>query len=411
MQPRPGPGPRGRLSSHPSPGGQLTSHPSPGGQLTPGPHPGLTVHPGAGEVPFVPDNPQIRLLYPEFFGDPGSIVNSPHCYLPNNDPNAMPMVDRGVPTSAYEKSVRLGFQPQPSSLLNVARGDGATGQTQFRRTQIFARMDDPVSVNVAGVPFNRAIGLATQRSSDNRPRIWHVSLFGVGRYRFNNVTPQNPLPEADILGDGFIGATGGGLGSSAAPYIPRIMNFKARAMIHDESGQRFYDFDVLGTRSFDIFAYAVTIFLLVPDGGYEVNPQNPDGNPASLGLVQDAIVGGRVVPVTFESSNRRNQRTETVAITSAGGGTTTQIPIPPGARTVQVINLGRTPASNDYTIDFDAGAPLGSAVASSLGAIILNAATFRTEVPIEIPNATAIRFTEGAAAASTGFSLIFGIDP
>lgn len=401
VRPRPGPGPQGRLSSHPSDGG---------GQLTPGSVPGLTVHP-SGQIPFVPDNPQIRLLYPEYFGEPGSIVNNPHCYLPNDDPNAMPMVDRGAPITSYEKAVRLGFQPQPSTLGFMARGDAATGQTMFRRTQLFARMDDPATSSVAGVPFVNSIGLATQASSDTRPRLWHVSVFGIGRYRFDNAVAQAPLTESEIVGDGFIGATGAGLGSSAVPYIPRITNFQARAMIHDESGQRFYDFDVIGTRSFDVFAYSVTIFVLTPAGGYEVNRQNPGGNPSSLGLVQDAIVGARIVPVSFEAPARKNQRTESVAITATAPSTITQVPIPPGARTVQLINHGRVAASANYNITFDAGAPAGSLVASNMGVIIPNAATFRTEVPIGIPNATAIRFEEGAGAASTSFSLIYEIDP
>lgn len=407
-RPRPGPGPKGNLSSHPTDQGQFSQHPAPGegGRFSAHPRDG-----GSGEIPFDPDNPQLRLLYPEYFGEPGEIVNSPHCYLPNNDPNAVPTVDRGRPPSAYEKSVRLGFQPQPNTLGFMAPGDAAAGQTQFRRAQLFARMDDPVSSSVAGVPFSQSIGLATQRASDQRQRIWHVSVFGIGQYRFNGAVAQAPLTESQIIGDGFIGNTGAGLGSSALPYVPRITNFKARAMIHDESGQRFYDFDVIGTRSFDVFAFGVTIFVLMPVGGYQVDFQNSAGNTSFLGLVQDAIVGARVMPVSFESSNRRNQRTETVAITSGGGGTVTQVPIPPGARTVQIINHGRTNTSADYTIDFDAGAPIGSAVASGLGAIILNAATFRTEVPIEIPNATAIRFTEGGGATSTAFSLIYEIDP
>ncbi len=390
------------------------SRPGPGpGSSGPSLMPGLSAFPGdrGTEIPFDPDNPQLRLLYPEYFGEPGNIVNSPHSYLPNTDPHAFPTVDRGRPTTQYEKALRLGFQQQPKQLGVMARGDAAAGQTSFRRTQLFARMDDVTALSVAGVPFHQSIGLATQRSSDTRQRIWHVSVFGLGRYRFDALAAQAPLSEAEIIGNGFIGNTGAGLASSAIPYVPRIMNFRARAMIHDESGQRFYDFDVLGTRTFDVFAYGVTIFLLVPTGGYEVNPQNPGGNASFIGLVQDAVVGARVMAVSFESARRRQLQTQTVSIASVAPLTQTQVPIPPGARTVQIINHGRVAAAAAYDIDFDAGAPFGSGVASALGVIIPNALTFRTEVPVEIPNATAIRFTEGVGAAGTSFSLIFDIDP
>lgn len=414
MQPRPGPGPRGRLSSHPSPGGQLTSHPSQGGQLTPGPHPGISVHPGGNEIPFVPDNPQARLLYPEAFGEPGSIVNSPHCYLPNNDPNAIPMVDRGVPTSAYEKSVRLGFQPQPSNWGNMARGDAGMGQTAFRRTQLFAQLA-PLGGNVADSVYSNAIGLATQTSSDTRLRNWHVSVFGIGTTLSAQVA-RGPLTSDQIFQNGgFWGNSGFGLAPTASPvpYVPQITSFKARAMIHDESGQRFFDFDVVGSRSFDVTAYTVSIFVLTPPGGFEVDPQNPSGVTAD-GILQDAIVGARIVPSVFEPVARKIKQTQSISL--AIGGAAARMPIPPGAKTVQLFSQGTAIGALQYSIQFESVSPTDtdpSAAVPILGNIVIDPVTFRSDV-IDVPNAASIAFRAiggPPVPIPNSFIATFGVDP
>ena len=142
---RPGPGPRG-----------IALLPAPGGAITPHPAPGVSVNPGAGFEPGGVGtggarSPAIRLLYPEMLADQGEIVNSPHCYLPNTDPKAIPTVDRGRPLDSFDKAIRLGSQPQPRTLGFMPRGDAATGDTMFRRTRLFAQMA-PVGLNVGNIP-------------------------------------------------------------------------------------------------------------------------------------------------------------------------------------------------------------------------------------------------------------------
>lgn len=410
-RPRPGPGPRGQLSSHPVERGQLSQHPVSQGQLTPGSVPGSSVHPG-GEVPFSPDNPQMRLLYPEYFGTPGSIVNSPHCYLPNADPQAMPMVDRGAPTSSYEKAVRLGFQPQPRQWGKLVRGDAGMGQTAFRRVQLFAQLA-AVGGNVADIPFTRAIPIATQTSSDTRLRNWHVSVFGVGVTSSVGVA-RGPLAANTILQNGgFWGNFGLGLSGTASttPYVPQITSFKARAMIHDESGQRYFDFDVIGSRSFDIAAYSVTIFVLVPDTGFEVDAQNPSATTAT-GILQDALVGARVVTAPFEPLAREIQQTQTISM--AVGGAVGRMPIPPGARSVQIYAQSAAAAADiAYDITFEAVSVTDvdpSLANINMGSIILNAATFRSEV-IDVPNAQSIAWRASGGANANSFIATFTVDP
>ena len=410
---RPGPGPRGS-SFQPAPGGGIiTPHPAPGVNIQP---------PGPGGVGTGgPANPMIRMLYPEMLSEQGEIVNSPHCYLPNTDPNAIPTVDRGRPLDSFDKAVRLGFQPQPRSLGFATRGDAAMGDTIFRRVQLFAQLA-PVGGNIQETTFHTAIGLATHRSSDNRPRNWHVSVFGIGTQLSAGV-PRGPLAESQIVQNGGfwpnVGSVAGVLsaGSSLAPYVPQITTFKARAMIHDESGQRFFDFDVIGTRSFDVAAYAVTIFILLPDNGFELSQLNPnapasDGTPLVFsGILQDAMVGARIVGSSFEPLERRIQQTQSISL--AGAVAAARMPIPPGARTVQLYSQGRTAADLAYAIDFEAVSPTDtdpSAALPLLGPIVIDPVTFRSDV-IEIPNAATIAFRGTIAPSPNAFTAIFTVDP
>ena len=99
---RPDSSPRPDSSTRPGPGPQSSGFdPAPVGIISTQPAPGVSVHPGAGYPGGVGTggavNPTIRMLYPELLDDQGSIVNSPHCYLPNTDPQARPTVDRGRP--------------------------------------------------------------------------------------------------------------------------------------------------------------------------------------------------------------------------------------------------------------------------------------------------------------------------
>jgi len=398
---RPGPGPR-RAGFQPSPGG---------GVITQHPAPGASIHPGSvGEIE--PVNPRTRLTYAELTEPQGEIVNSPHCYLPNSNPYAAPTVDRGRPLSSFDKAVRLGSQPQPSTLIDIPRGDAGTGGTMFRRTQIFASMA-AVGTNVADIPMNRAIGITTQRSSDNRPRNWQVSVFGVGLIS-SEALARGPLTDTQILQNGgFLGNSGGNNVGSTLPYVPQATTFKARAMIHDESGQRYFDFDVLGTRTFAITAYAVSIFILVPEGGQEVNRQDPGSVPALSGILQDAIVGARVVPMSFERPNRPIRQTQTITVGNNLAPLSARMPIPPGAKKVQIYNQSRAANAQLHTIDFDAvsSTVVGPTVAvSTMGPIVLDPVTFRSDI-IEVPNASSIVFTAFGAAIGTSFVAEFEVDP
>jgi hypothetical protein len=394
-------------------------HPAPGASINPGYFTGTNFEPG-GVGSGGPTNPAIRLLYPEMLGEQGEIVNSPHCYLPNPDPNAIPIVDRGRPLSSFDKAIRLGFQPQPRTLGFMARGDSAMGDTSFRRTQLFAQLVPPGG-NIADTTFNNAIGIATQRSSDNRPRNWHVSVFGVGT-QLSSLVARGPLAASQLIQNGGFWPNFGNLQATAstAPYVPQITTFKARAMIHDESGLRYFDFDVIGTRTFDVAAYAVTIFVLLPTNGLELSQLDPNaltvaGTPAVFaGILQDAMVGARIVPAPFEPLERRIQQTQTISM--AIGGAVGRMPIPPGARTVQLLSQLTTSGALSYEILFEAVSSIDtdpSAALATLGPIVIDPVTFRSDI-IEIPNAATIAWRSVAGPPDpipNSFIAIFTVDP
>lgn len=316
--------------------------------------------------------------------------------------------DRTQPQGRVAKNEAFGFQVQPNRIIDLPPGDAGAGQSQFRRTQVFARIDNPATQVVAGNTFNRAIGISTQRSSDNRPRFWHVSFFGIGVQRVA-AAPVGPLSESDILSQQLEPITGA---FPTPDFVPAVSQLKGRVLIHDESGGRYFDVDVLGNRSFDVYAWAVTTFILVPDGAYEVNTTpgiTPQAQATFEGLVEDSIVAARVVPIAINSTQNEDQRTITTVV---GNAVSTRVPIPPGAKTVQVISheaLAGAP-NQGFRIFFDAGDDGTFVGRSDLGEIDLNPGT-RSSDPIFIPNAVQIIFEPVAPpAVSNGWSLVFTVE-
>lgn len=326
--------------------------------------------------------------------------------------------DRTAQQSRLAKNQAFGFQVQPNRIIDLPPGDAGAGQSAFRRTQIFARIDNPATNTVAGNPFDRAIGIATQRSSDTRPRFWHVSFFGIAVQRVANPPASlQPLSESQILSEQLDPVTGP---FTTPDFVPAVSQLQGRVLIHDESGGRYFDVDVLGNRSFDVYAWAVTVFILVPgnvgtdQGGYEVNRGSGGNLPqqALSGLVEDSIVGARVVPIAINSTQNEDQRTITIV---TGNAADTRVPIPPGAKTVQIFSHEVLGDAQNYRIFFDAGNDGTFVGRSDLGVIELNAAT-RSSDPVLIPNAVQIIFEPfpgpipPAPPPANGWSLVFTVE-
>jgi len=339
----------------------------------------------------------------------------PGATLPN--PNVQAPFGRMSPQTRLAKNEALGFQVQPNRLIDLAPGDAGAGESSFRRTQIFARLDSPSNLIVAGNPYDKSIGMATQRSSDARPRFWHVSFFGIAVQRVANPPATlTPLSEGQILSAQLEPVITGAI--STPNFVPAISQMKGRVMVFDESGQRFFDVDVLGNRSFDVYAWGVTAFILMPGNAdditqtsYEVD-RGSDGNipqaPLS-GLIEDALIGVRVVPIAVNSTQNDENRTIT-AVTD--GINITRVPIPPGARKVQVISHESSTLATSYDIRFDAGNDGTFIGRSDLGIIDINAGETKSDV-ILIPNAVQIIFTPPAPPpppVTAGWSLVFTVE-
>ena len=340
--------------------------------------------------------------------------------LPN--PVAGAPFDRREPQGRVAKNQAFGFQVQPDRLIDLPPGDAGAGKSVYRRTHVFARLDTggapvgPILPSVAGNPMDYAIGMATYVSSDQRPRFWHVSFFGIAVQRVANAVPVPPLSDDQILSN-QLEPISVGVAPITPQFIPAITQLQGRIMVNDESGQRYYDVDIMGNRSLDVYAWGVTAFILAPanigqvpeQSAYEVNrgsggglPQNPLG-----GLVEDAIIGVRIVPIVINSTQNTENRTVTL-VTS--GLIPTRVPIPPGTRKVQVICHDPPAVASAYRIDFDAGTDGTFVGRSDMGILNINAAQSRSDVVL-VPNSAQIIFTPlGPAPPVAGWSLIFEVE-
>lgn len=346
--------------------------------------------------------------------------NDPRVMLPN--PSQGAPFDRTEPLDRIAKNEALGFQVQPDRLIDLPPGDAGAGKSMYRRTHIFARLNASTSPGapVAGNPFDKAIGMATYRSSDCRPRFWHISFFGIGVQRVANNVPLDPLTNNEILSDQLDPVTNNILPTGR--FVPAISQMKGRIQAFDESGSRFYDVDVLGNRSLDIYAWGVTAFILAPgnfyegvpeQAAYEVNTQNGGiAVPQTQleGLVEDSLIGVRIVPIVINSTQNTENRTITV-VTPSGAGVVapTRVPIPPGTLRVQVLCHDGPIVAAAYTLQFDAGDDGTFLGRSDLGLLEFNPGQARTDLML-VPNAAQIIITPPNDPGIVGWSFIFVVE-
>jgi len=319
------------------------------------------------------------------------VINRKGMYMDN--PVQEPPFDRMRPRPWQDRQRGLGFAMRPFNINDIAPGDAASGLSQFRRGKFFTQL---ATVDDAGLPiiaasdlvWNRAIGMATGRSSDTRPRFFHISFFGNGVIR--DVPPGgnivSPLPPSGIQGASNLG--------------PSVSLLRGRVLIQDESGGRFFDVDTLGTRSFSIYAFAVTVFILLPESpngtqlGFEVDQQNPDQNILGVsGTVEDSFCAARVIPIFQNATQITDNITGSVTVPAGGTGA---IEIPPGTTQVQLrTTTGVGPLPADYAIAFSVAPTLTAA--NAMGLIFMIPGLLETET-IEVPNAKFITFIDSVVA-------------
>ena len=334
--------------------------------------PGNTGTEGAyGEV-FTPE--PIETSQPE--------MRNPQPTLPN--PNPAPF-DRKQPHSWQDRQRGLGFSVRPFNINELAPGDAGADLSQFRRGQFFIQLAG-AGFNAVDLIWNIPIAMSTARSSDTRPRFFHVSFFNNGVIR-EPAGPVGPLDESQI--------------QTASGQAPDIGMVRGRVQIQDESGGRFFDVDVLGTRSFSLYAFAVTTFILLPstpDGivrGSEVNRQAPEQPSLGPGIVEDSFASGRVVPIFQNATQITDNITRTATVPA---NTTNFIPIPPGTTRVQLsTSFSSTVLPPDLILAFSATPTVTAA--SALGRIFVIPGTTQTE-SVEVPNARFIVIIDSVANPS-----------
>jgi len=329
---------------------------------------------------FTPD--PIETSQPEMVGQHGMRLHNP---------DAEPTIDRKRPRPLDARQRDLGLARRPTNINDVAPGDAAAGKSEFRRGQFFTQLTSTIpgggSYDVVDLIWDKPIGLATGRSSDTRPRFWHVSFFNYGTVRQVAAGTVNPLTEAEI--------------QTAAGRGPSVAMVRGRVQIFDESGGRFFDVDILGTRSFSFYAFGVTANILLPnapdgsDISVEINAQATTQPALGPGLVEDSFAAARIIPIFQNATQIIDTITSTVTVPLGGVGS---IQIPPGTTRVQLrTSFDRTAIPADYIIAFSAG-PAFTAP-NSVGQIFVIPGTTETDT-IEVPNANFITFVDSVGVPS-----------
>jgi len=282
----------------------------------------------------------------------------------------------------------------PRPLIDVKIGDAAAGQSLGRRIHLFGSVAADGGENV--FDFTQQIAIQTARSTDTRPRLFHVSFFGNERQRFEPAAGPGltPLPESQIQN-----ITG-----------PNTTQVQGRILIQDESGGRILDVDTLGTASIDVYAFAITVFALVPQNFYSVDTTSAQiiqpNNPSRNGLVVDSMFGARIIPISLNGTSLPKQITRRVRL---GAAASDIVAIPPGSRFVEVVAptpaiAGATTASFVPTIEPAVFAASGI----TLGQLSFIAAESTTRKQM-IPNALGILLANGSGVAAN-YQLTFEVD-
>jgi len=334
--------------------------------------------------------------------------------LPN--PTQKPAFDRHKPIPSDQKARAFGMEPtSPKRLFDLPRGDSGAGQPLYRRVHVFYSMGGPD--RVAAENYDNPLAVITNRSSTKTPRYFHVSVYGFGIRRPFRGVNLLPLTVAAAQTEQFeqIYLDDAAQTPVTPRFVPSVCTCQARIMVHDESGQRFYDVDVIGNRSMNVYAWGVTVFLLVKGDGYEVDEQNADSireltGPQDVGY-EDDVVGARVLPVFSNITDNIQQRTISITIDPAvDPGVRRIIPIPPGAITVQVFSNNPLPGAVPWSLSFWTGrANSAGAARPDLGTIDWEPGQEKTAI-YRIPNASAIAISATGGPA-TGFSFVFEVEP
>ena len=292
-------------------------------------------------------------------------LDQPNVYLPN--PTSDAPFDRKA-DQPYESKVKsLGLAPNNKRhFWQLLKGDSGPGSSIYRRVSLFQEIAG-IGARASATPYSKAIAIATDRSKDQRARYWQVSLFGVGRV-FETTARTFPLSDDEVLefAPGIPSNIPVPPGVNVARNVPLVSTTKFRIMVFDESGQRFFDVDCVGARTLNLYAFGVTVFALIKEEGYEIDRQNPTPPEQFAGLLDQSILGGRIIPIRTNFTENPQNNTVTAAVSPTD--LILIIPIPTGANSVQVFCSDGNAAFLNFGVQFTDIDPIAPGVSGANGA-------------------------------------------
>lgn len=310
-------------------------------------------------------------------------LNGHGVYLNNPDQDAP--IQRDAKNS-YRGSI--GYPRSPDHFYDLVHGDAGAGQSNYRRVELLQLLAEDDG-RVSDTPYSKAYELFTCRSTDNRPRYWQANLFNIARI-FRSAAGGPVAPKDFVLQ--YAAGFPPGLPALAdySPGIPPVGVAQFRVMVFDESGQRFYDTDVLGTRGVTAFGWGMTVFVLAKEQSFIIDRQREDNLTVPFeGLIEQSVIGARIIPI--RQNNTRSIDNRTVTFRTAVSQSASAIMVPPGARRVQISSLDLVDPGAFYRWEFRATDPLNPdpGVNTTMGIIDFDPGKRSTSV-LDIPNANVV---------------------
>ena len=185
-------------------------------------------------------------------------------------------------------------------------------------------------------------------------------MFATGR-PIANIINGRPIPDDKLLEfSAGVPSNFPTPGSDVARGVPIIPSVKFRVQVFDESGQRYFDVDCIGTRTFNLYGWGVTVFVLVKENGYEVSDSLEPEQLTGV-LLEQAVVGSRVLPIRTNFTENPQNRTVSVLVADR-----IKVPIPPGAKEVQVFSTNGPASFANSEIVFAVEDPINPALSPTI---------------------------------------------
>jgi hypothetical protein len=208
-------------------------------------------------------------------------------------------------------------------LYDLEIGDSGAGWRRLRRRRIFSRLYDNVDEATLN-PFTKSYAVVqdppqTISYDDCRYKMFNVKFWGQSLIRLGDNGNTTYLPDRETNGP-----------DRPTTQVPSPL----KGYIQTDDGM-YYTFDILGRRSFEIYATHVDAGILAPEASYDASALLADGSQdvAYDGIVDQSYIGIAISTVVVNSTQREDESTRNVRIED---GATVLIPVIPGSRSICV---------------------------------------------------------------------------